>query len=116
MRSAAPRQPGRAVGERAPEHRGVVDATTGLVALAPVAAPARRDRGEDDLVARLEHGDALADGVDDPGRLVAEHRGTDARRAVQDHGVGVADPAVVHADAHPAGAWLADVDLVEREI
>ena len=71
---AAPRQSGRAVEERAAEHRGVVDAAPGLVALAPVAATARRDRREHDLVAGRQHGDALADRVDDPGGLVAEHR------------------------------------------
>ena len=69
------------------------------------------------MVAHRQGRDALADGLDDPGALVPEHRGRVARR-VDARGrveVGVADPAGGQADERLAGAGGGQVDVLHDE-
>ena len=86
-----------------------VDAVDALAAL-------RREEG-DDVVAGRDRGDPVADLLDHPGALVAEHgrrvaRRIGARGRVQ---VGVADPAGFEPHQHLARARLGQVDLLDRQ-
>ena len=79
---------------------------------AGVAPSARGRPVEDDPVAGRDMGDALADGDDGAGALVAEHAaGADPHRAVGQGQVGVADPGGGEPDPDLAGAGLGQVDL-----
>src|SRR5690606_39296302 len=66
---------------------------------------------EDHLVARRDPGDALPDGDDGAGALVAEHgRHRQAHGAVGQGQVGVADPGGGEPDPHLAGAGVGQFD------
>ena len=72
----------------------------------------------DDVVARLDRRDALADALDDARALVAEH---DRKRALrilarQSVGVGVADACVVDLDADFVGLWWCDFDFFDGQV
>src|SRR5262249_38786027 len=82
----------------------------------PAAAPARRAPAEDHAVARREPLDALAELLDDPGRLVPEQRRERLCHAVVEHvQVAVADPGRLDADEHLARARRVEDDLLDRE-
>ena len=85
-----------------------------VLGLAPPAGPAVAADGppvEDDEVAGGHVGDAVADGLDDARRLVAEQVGElVADRALAVVEVGVADPAGLDADEGLAGSGVGDDD------
>src|SRR5262249_29292140 len=84
--------------------------------LARPAPPAVRERREDDGVALLDGGDAVADGVDHGRTLVPEDdRGRIRDRAVDDAQVRVAEAGGLDRDAHLAGARVRDPDLLDRD-
>ena len=97
---------------------GVVggEAVPRLAAQAGPAVAADRAPVEDHEVARRDVGDALADRLDDAGRLVAEQERelvVDAALAVVQ--VGVADPAGLHLHHGLARAGVGDVDGLDRD-
>ena len=75
-----------------------VEAVPGLAAAAGAALAADRPPVEDDVVARGEVGDVIADGLDDAGRLVTEEE----RELIVDPALAVVQVGV----AHPAGLDL----------
>jgi hypothetical protein len=81
-----------------------------------LAVPAVRGETSHDVVPDLDRADVLADRLDHPGALVAEHGrqggGIGAFEVVQ---VGMADPGRDRADQHLVRAGLADRDLLDFE-
>ena len=117
-RLAVAREAGGAVGQvaevllladREAEVRAVRAAVLALAALG------REQR--DDVVADGEVADVVADRLDHPGALVAEHRRRVAGRVGARRGVhvGVADAARLQADEHLAGLRLGEIDLLDHE-
>ena len=111
-------EPGGAVGEVAEVLLGAdrhAEVGARVDAVDALAALGREQR--DDVVALAQRGDALADPLDDPRALVAEHGRrvagrVDARGRVQ---VGVADAAGDEPDQHLAGTWVSQLDLLDDE-
>jgi hypothetical protein len=109
----------RAVGERAVGPLGRLRrpfAQVGFALQAEPAAPARRRPVEHHLVARCQVPDAVADGDDPAGTLVAEH-GRDGlrQRAAGQRQVGVADAGGGQPDPDLAGAGVGQLDLLDGE-
>jgi hypothetical protein len=79
-------------------------------------AALRREQRED-AIADGDAVDAVADGLDDAGALVAENGGRVARRVRARGGVevGVAHAAGLEAHEHLAGPGLGEVDLLDHQ-
>jgi hypothetical protein len=82
-----------------------------------VALAAGHDDRDHDVIADGHVGDAVTDGLDDAGALVAQHdRQWHRHIAAQERQVRVADPGRDHADQHLAGTRAAGgVDLLDGE-
>ncbi len=105
-RAVRQRQTRRAVHERSAN--GVLsggDAEVESSRAALVARTARRDDAERDSISGRDVRHALADGLDDPGTLMAEHHGPPVRAelAIRKPYVRVADACGRDADEHLAG-------------
>ena len=84
--------------------------------LAEVALAALGDPRDDDVVAGLDAGDALADLLDDACALVAEHDGGHPhQRAVLHRQVGVADARGAHPYLDLTRVGLVEIDVVDLE-
>lgn len=70
------------------------------------------------MVTRLYIGDALADGLDDTGALVAENDGEGTLGVLAGEGVCicVADTGVVDLNSDFVGLWGRDLDVLDGEV
>ena len=70
------------------------------------------------MVAGLDIGDALADGLDDAGTLVAQDDGEGTLGILAGEGVGVcvADAGVVDLDSHLVGLGRGNLDILDAEL
>jgi hypothetical protein len=71
-----------------------------------------------DVVADLDVGDALADGLDDAGTLVPEDNGEGALGVLSGEcvGIGMADARVVDLDADLVRSWWPDLDVLDGQV
>ena len=82
------------------------------------AGAAKPGEAGDDMVARPHAGHVVADRLDDPGALVAEHDRPVEREApdpVDDMQIAVADPGRDGAHQHLAAPRLVDLDRLDRQ-
>ena len=106
-----------AVDLRARQQGGAVVAEVRVAVGAGRAAAAGRDEGEDDVVARRDPGDALADLEHDAGALVTADDGRDAGQvAGADVVVGVAHAGGHHLHEDLTGLGRVELDLLDRPL